>query len=140
VVYAVTGAINTSDAREKTTLTALKASEIAAAKDLAKSIGTYKWLDAVAKKGEGARKHIGVTAQEVIRVMESHGLDAMAYGVVCYDKWEESEITEAVSEEGVEPKKHKTLAGDRYGVRYDELMMFIAAGFEARLAALEAAL
>lgn len=30
-------------------------------------------------------------------------------------------------------------AGDRYAFRYDELAMFIAAGQEARLAALEAA-
>jgi hypothetical protein len=140
VVYAATGAINTSDAREKTTLTALSYNEIQAAKEIAKSIGVYKWLDMVAKKGDGARKHIGVTAQEVIRIMWSYNLDAMKYGLVCYDKWEESEITEPFSGEDMVLRTKKIKAGDRYGIRYDELMMFIAAGFEARLSALEAAL
>jgi hypothetical protein len=134
VVYAGTGAINTSDAREKTPLIALTPGELAAAKELGKAIGTYKWLDMVAKKGKDARIHIGVTAQDVIRIMLNNGLDAMQYGLVCYDIWDASE---AVDIKGAR-KMH--LAGDRYGIRYDELMMFIAAGFEARLSALEAAL
>jgi hypothetical protein len=138
-LYAASGTINTSDAREKTPLESLTAAEIGAAKEIAKSIGTYKWLAMVKEKGDGARKHVGVTAQEVIRIMESHGLDAMAYGLVCYDEWEASEVQEPFTGEDMALRTRKIEAGDRYGVRYDELAMFIAAGFEARLSALESA-
>lgn len=131
-VFAAAGAINTSDEREKTKLQALTPAELAAAKDLGKLIGTYKWLQAIKDKGEAARTHIGVTAQQVIAVMAAHGLDPFAYGFVCFDKWDESVFKTPDGEETVHP------AGDRYGVRYDELLAFIAAGFEARLAALEA--
>jgi hypothetical protein len=134
VVYAGTGAINTSDEREKTPLSALTAAELSAAKELASSIGTYKWLAMIAKKGDAARTHVGVTAQQVIAIMATHGLDAMKYGFVCYDQWDSSE------EVTLQGETRALAAGDRYGVRYDELLAFIAAGFEARLAALEAAL
>lgn len=117
-VYAGTGTINTSDAREKTTVTPMTDAEIAAAKQLASEIGTYRFLDAIAAKGDGARTHVGMTVQRAIEIMELHGLDAMKYGFICFDEWE---------------------AGDRYAFRPDELMFFVARGFDARLAALEAA-
>lgn len=124
VVYAGTGAINTSDAREKTAVAPLMSSEIAAAKDLAREVGAFQFLDAVKAKGEGARLHIGMTVQRAIEIMEAHGLEADRYGFICYDEWEA---------EGDTP------AGSRYGFRVDELLLFIARGFEARLSALEAA-
>lgn len=130
-LFAAAGAINTSDARQKTELSPLSVEEIAAAKDIAKAIGAYKWLAAVELKDEAARWHIGVTAQRVIEIMSSHGLDAMEYGFVCYDQWGEYKMPAMDGNGAVIP------AGDSYGVRYDELMMFIAAGFEARLSALE---
>lgn len=136
-VFAASGTINTSDAREKTPVAALTAQELAAAKELGQAIGTYKWLGAIAAKGASARKHIGVTAQSVIEVMEAHGLDAMEYGFVCHDAWEASTVQEPFTGEDMVMRSREVPAGDRYGVRYDELLAFIAAGFEARLAALE---
>lgn len=160
-VYAGTGTINTSDAREKTVVSALTANEINAAKQIAKEIGSYKWLSSVAEKGDSARCHIGLTVQKAISILEANSLDAMAYGFICYDKWDDvvvehpaieaveaqdatfdedgNELTPAV--EAVKGKaawSETTLkAGDRYSFRMDELNLFIAAGFEARLAALE---
>ncbi len=131
-VYATTGTINTSDARQKTVVSALTANELAAAKQLGSMMGTYKFLDAIATKGEAnARKHVGMTVQDAIGVMTSHGLDPMAYGFICYDSWAE----ETDPETGAVVRA----AGDSYGFRYEELLAFIAAGFNARLAALEAA-
>jgi hypothetical protein len=155
-VYAVTGTINTSDAREKTAVAGLTANELEASKLLGKEIGTYKWLASIAEKGEGARTHIGMTVQRAIEIMESCNLDPMAYGFICYDEWEDDiaveqpaiEAQDAVLDEDGEVvtpaikavdeiTKEHTLAGNRYGFRYDQLNQFIAAGFNARLEALE---
>lgn len=134
VVYAGTGTINTSDAREKTEVAPMSTAELRAASSLAKLIGTYQWLDAVKEKGEGARRHAGLTVQSAIAALKAEGLDPFRYGFICHDKWESQD--EVLDEDGnVSQEKRK--AGDRYSFRMDELMMFIARGFEARLSALE---
>lgn len=151
-IYAGTAIINTSDAREKTAVRALTDAEIAAAKELSKEIGAFKFLSAIEQKGDSAREHIGMTVQRAIEIMKSHGLDPMAYGFICFDKWEaivHQAATDAkdavVDEDGnvVTPAIEAQdaiiqPAGERYGFRTDQLLMFIARGFEARLAALEA--
>lgn len=134
VVYAGTGTINTSDAREKTAVTPLTQSELEAAVELGKMIGTYQWLAMVAVKGQDARRHVGMTVQAAIGVMESFGLDPFAYGFICHDEWEESQ--EVRDEEG-ELIQEYSPAGDRYSFRMDELMMFIAAGVNQRLSDIE---
>jgi len=161
-VYATTGTINTSDARAKTKVRTLADAEIEAAIEHSKEIGIFQWLDAVAKKGEKARQHIGMTVQRSIEIMESHGLDPMSYAFICHDVWDDEfkehpaipsvEAKDAVLDdegnevepaiEAVEGKDAWTeqtqTAGDRYAFRYDQLNLFIARGIEARLAALEA--
>lgn len=123
-MFAATGTINTSDVRHKTDVRELTSAEVAAAKDLAREVGGFKFLKAVAEKGVAARLHIGMTVQRAVEIMESHGLDPLAYGFICHDSWA------ADAEEQRE-------AGDRYGFRPDELLLFVARGFEARLTALE---
>lgn len=138
VIYAGTGAINTSDAREKTAVASLSAAEIAAAKQLSSEIGAYKFLSAIALKGAEARSHIGMTVQRAIEIMESHGLAPFAYGFICYDEWPESIVTHEATDDA--PEWIETIpAGNRYSFRPDELLFFIARGFEARLSTLEAA-
>ncbi|MDR6757847.1 hypothetical protein J2Y48_003144 [Mycoplana sp. BE70] len=135
VVYAATGTISTSDARDKTWRGELDGAELRVAKRLSKLVGIYQWNDAIAEKGTGgARLHIGVTAQEVRDAFEAEGLDGFRYAVLCYDEWEAKIETD-------EDGNQTTIfdAGDRYGVRYDQVLVWVAAGFEARLAALEAA-
>lgn len=144
-IFAGNGTINTSDARTKTAVKPLTATELAAAKDLAKEIGTFKFLSAVAEKGNAARSHIGMTVQRAIEIMKAHGLDPMAYGFICYDKWDEiihrAAKDAVVDEEGnvIEPAVEANIqpAGDLYSFRPDQLALFICRGFEERLAALE---
>ena len=88
-VYASSGTVQTSDARHKSAVAAMSENEIAAASQLAREIGKYRFLDAVKEKGAAARQHIGMTVQRAIAVMESHQLDPLAYGFICYDEWDE---------------------------------------------------
>lgn len=154
VVYAGTGTINTSDAREKTAVAPLTEAETVAARDLAREIGTFRFLDAVAAKGEdAARRHIGLTVQRAIAILEAHGLDPLAYAFICHDAWEADPGRDAVPAREPIRDGDGTLvdpgspeipaipgreAGDRYGFRADELLLFLARGFDARLSALEA--
>lgn len=109
-IYASTGAINTSDLNSKEQITGLSDAEKAVALSLKPLIKKFKFKDAVAAKGNEARWHIGVIAQEVISAFEAQGLNAFEYGIVCFDEWEATEEIEA---------------GSRYAIRYDELSMFI---------------
>lgn len=152
VIYAGTGTINISDGTEKTEMRVFSAPELAAAKRIGGSIGIYQWLASVAEKGEAvARLHVGVIAQEVWAIMADEGLiDPIAegmtpssrYAFLCYDAWEAVEaVAEERDDEGnitveaVEPRE----AGNRFGIRPDQLALFLIAAQEARLAALEAA-
>tara|TARA_R100000995_G_scaffold61139_1_gene31150 strand:- start:154 stop:786 length:633 start_codon:yes stop_codon:yes gene_type:complete len=139
-------ALNGSDARLKTTLTTLTANEIKASKLLAKEIGTYKWLKDVSEKGDKAKINIGVTAQKVIEIMNSCSLNALDYMLVHYDTWEaeEAKIGKKLKTDENGNSKVETYeetpakkAGDAYHVEYSQLNQFIAAGFNARLTALE---
>ena len=100
VIYAGTGAINTSDAREKTTPRDLSDVELACASELARLPSIFQWLQAIEEKGEGVRLHCSPTVQSVIAAMEKHGLDPFRYGFVCYDAWPER--TEPAEYETVE--------------------------------------
>jgi len=152
VIYAATSIINTSDAREKTKVEPLSNDELAAAKELAREIGTYRWLSAIESKGDDARLHVGITVQRVIEIMESCGLSPFKYGFICYDKWDEApelweDVPEGIGEDGsvvVTSNRVKlrnaSVSGDRYSFRMDELILFIARGQEERLARLEALL
>jgi hypothetical protein len=142
-IFAVTGAINTSDQREKTELRAFSTEEMEVAKSLATDIGMYQWLTAVEAKGEDARLHAGTIAQTVVSRFAEQGLDAHRYGLLCYDEWEAAD--EVLTPDGAVHSEARE-AGNRYGLRYDELNQFILRGMaenqrllEARIAALEAA-
>jgi hypothetical protein len=105
-VYATTGTINTSDATQKTEIADLTAAELAVARRIKGLFKTFKFKDAVAAKGAGARKHIGVMAQDVQAAFAAEGLNASDYGVFCSDTVDD--VT--------------TL-----GVRYEELLAFVIA-------------
>lgn len=144
-IYAGTGTINTSDARLKQQWRTQSEAEKAAALEIKANIGLYRFNDAVDLKADGARWHVGVNAQHVVSIMQSHGLDPFDYGFVCYDAWDEqAEIVEqhdampqviddfgnllqSEKEAWTEIIQEYRAAGDRYGIRYDELAMFIIA-------------
>lgn len=121
-VYAATGSINTSDGREKQQIRSLEESERRVATSIKGSIKAFKFNDAVAKKGDEARIHFGVIAQDVKQAFNDEGLDAHSYGVFCYDEWPET--PEELDSEG-EILTPYIPAGNRYGVRYDQLLSFI---------------
>lgn len=160
---ATTPTINTSDGTLKDWRGGLNDAELRVAKKLSKLIGIYRWKEAIAEKGDKARHHAGVIVQDVMAIFEAEGLDPFAYGMVCYDEWDDytEPVTEArevviLDAEGnpridestgqpitetqeVETGETRIIkaAGHLYGLRYDELWAFVAAGFEARLTTLE---
>jgi Pectate lyase superfamily protein/Chaperone of endosialidase len=123
-VYATTGTINTSDEREKQDIAALDAAEKRVAVALKGLVKKFRFKDAVVKKGDSARIHVGVIAQEVIAAFQVEGLDPMRYAIVCYDEWDE--LPEVLEADG-SVSRPKREAGNRYGVRYEELLAFIIA-------------
>ena len=139
VMYASTGTINTSDERLKQQFRSQTDREKLAALEIKNSICLYKLNDAVDLKGDGARWHVGVKAQQVISILQSHNLNPFEYGFICFDEWEaQEEIIESwdddfdedgylVRQAGSEVVQKYREAGSRYAVRYDELAMFIFA-------------
>jgi hypothetical protein len=122
VVYAGTGAINTSDEREKQQIRSISNVEKAVAVRLKGLIKAFKFNDAVDKKEDGARIHFGAIAQEVVAAFQSEGLDPSKYGLLCYDEWDEQ--PEVKDSDGNIIQKYRP-AGNCYGLRYEELLAFI---------------
>ena len=84
----------------------------------------YKLNSAVAQKGDKARIHFGAIAQDVKAAFESEGLDPFAYGLLCYDEWEDK--PEELDDDGV-ISIPAVPAGNLYSLRYEELLAFIIA-------------
>lgn len=142
-LYASTGTINTSDEREKKWLGPLTDGELSAAREIMAEIGSYQFLAAVAEKGDAARVHIGLRAQRVGAILEKHGLNPNRYGLFCLDKWDAVEAKEEIrnKEGGIVQYAEKGIAaGERYGLRADELTYFLMAAVHHRISALEAKL
>ena len=110
VVYATTGTINTSDGNQKQQVAELTAAEQAVAKRIKSLIRTFKFNDAVEAKGDSARIHVGVIAQDVRDAFIAEGLDPTRYGLFCSDTWTEDSVEHT-----------------RLGVRYDQLLAFVIA-------------
>ena len=91
------------------------------AKKLSALFKTFRWKDKVTEKGDKARTHSGIIAQEVQSAFSAEGLDASDYGMFMSNTW--------TNDDG----KEQT----RLGVRYPELFSFIFSSIEARLTALE---
>lgn len=82
-VFAANPVINTSDATLKRVRGDLTPAEHAAWSAVRWQV--YQWLEAVADKGDGARLHGGLIAQEVADAFVGHGLDPWAYALLCRD-------------------------------------------------------
>lgn len=110
-VYATVGTINTSDATEKQQVRSLTDAEHRVAQRIKALIRAFKWNSAVALKGDGARTHVGVMAQDVRAAFAAEGLDASKYGMFCSDEVELADGT----------------VTSRLGLRYDQLLTFALA-------------
>ena len=92
IVYATTGTINTSDFNFKEQIADLDAAELRVATAIKGMIKKFKWKDAVEAKGDAARIHVGVIAQEVEAAFVAEGLDPERYALFCKDVWWEKTV------------------------------------------------
>jgi hypothetical protein len=106
-IYSATGSINTSDENLKQDIESLESAEIGVAIAIKGLVKKFRFKDAVEVKGEDARIHVGVIAQEVEQAFVDAGLDPRRYALFC-----ENEL-----EDGTK----------RLGIRYDELLAFVIA-------------
>lgn len=133
--FGANATINTSDRREKCDIVDMTEQELTCAKELAALPKLFKWRNSVGSKGDKARQHCSPIAQDVISVMQSHGLDPFKYGFVCYDEWDETQ--EILDEETKTVSCAYKPAGSRYSLRYDELQFFIIRAQEYRIREIE---
>jgi len=154
--FVVNGVTTSSDQNEKQQIASLTSAEIAAAKRISARFKTFKWNSAVTKKGDSARTHTGVIAQEVRTALEAEGLDAGNYAFFMSNTWWEKDVevpaVEADEENGIKAKDAFTRIDvyetedeapegatkvTRLGIRYPELLAFVGAATEQRLADIE---
>ena len=140
-VRATNGSIQTSDRNEKQDIEELTDAEKRVAVVAKGLMRKFRWKSKVEIKGDKARTHFGIIAQDLEDAFKAEGLDASKYAMFCSDTWWEKEISvdavEADEEKGIEAKdaytyidfKDEATEGytekTRLGVRYSELLAFI---------------
>jgi hypothetical protein len=182
-IYATNGTIQTSDQIEKQDIASLTATEMLVGKRISALFKTFRWKDSVADKGDNARTHTGIIAQDVQAAFTAEGLDAGDYALFISSTWWEhdvdvpaveaveavDEVKEATTDEdgnevviviteavvAVEARDAYTRTDNyhieneapegstevtRMGIRYPELLSFVAAYNEQRFASIEARL
>ena len=149
-IYATNGTIQTSDRTLKQDILAITTAESNVAIACKGLLRSFRWKDAVAEKGDDARIHFGIIAQDLQDAFTAEGLDAGRYAMFISSTWwetqtevpaveaedatEDSEAVEAKDaytrtntfdtlEEAPEDATERT----RLGVRYPELLSFIIA-------------
>jgi hypothetical protein len=174
-VYATNGTIQTSDRNEKQDIETLTTAEMAVAARLSNQFKTFRWIDSVTEKGDNARTHTGIIAQDVQQAFTDEGLDAGDYALFISTTWWETqtevpaveavEAQDAVYDEdgnlvseaigAVEAQEAYTRTDTygtadeapegatertRLGIRYPELLSFMQAYNDQRMASIEARL
>ena len=109
-IYATNGTIQTSDRNEKQDIEALSDAEQRVAVAAKGLLRKFRWIDSVEEKGDEARIHFGIIAQDLQDAFTAEGLDAGRYGMFINSTWTDEETGEERS---------------RMGVRYSELLAFI---------------
>jgi hypothetical protein len=153
-IYATNNVINTSDRNEKQDIDVMSEAETRVAVACKGLMRKFRWIDAVAKKGDDARIHFGIIAQDLQDAFAAEGLDAGRYAMFISSTWWETQtdvpaveaVAEVLDEEGnvvteaVEAKEayirtntfmtleeapEGATERTRLGVRYPELLAFI---------------
>jgi hypothetical protein len=143
-IYATNATIQTSDRNEKQDIEALSDAEQRVAVACKGLLRKFRWIDAVAEKGDDARIHFGIIAQDLQDAFAAEGLDAGRYAMFISSTWWEAQTevpaVEADEENGIEAKEAYTRTDTyetleeapegatertRLGVRYPELLAFI---------------
>jgi len=120
-IFATNGTIQTSDQNEKQDIATLTSAEMLVAKRISALFKTFRWKDRVVSKGDNARTHSGIIAQDVQAAFAAESLDAGDYSMFISTTW--------TNDDGDEQT--------RMGIRYPELLSFLAAYNEQRFAAIE---
>ena len=150
-VYATNGTIQTSDEREKQDIEELTDVEQRVAVRAKGLLRKFRWKDSVESKGDDARIHFGIIAQDLEAAFVAEGLDPRDYAMFIKTEWwigpkTWPSIPEELDEEGnvisegedshVEEEHYYEDEADapsdathhyRLGVRYSELLAFIIA-------------
>jgi hypothetical protein len=111
-IYATNGTIQTSDRNEKQDIEVLSDAEQRVAVACKGLLRKFRWKSKVEEKGDDARIHFGIIAQDLQAAFEAEGLDAGRYAMFISSTWTDEETGEERS---------------RMGVRYSELLAFIIA-------------
>ena len=111
-IYATNGTIQTSDANEKQDIEELSDAEQRVAVAAKGLLRKYRWKSSVEEKGNDARIHFGIIAQDLKAAFEAEGLDAGRYAMFINTEWTDEETGEQKS---------------RMGIRYNQLLAFIIA-------------
>jgi len=118
------GAWTGSDRNLKQDIEDLSEAELKVATALKGLMKKFRLKDAVAKKGDEARIHIGVIAQDVKAAFEAEGLDAYRYAILGENTWWSKQ-----NEEGEWIFKDEETDGftknTKMSVRYEQLLAFI---------------
>jgi hypothetical protein len=118
------GTFNGSDGNLKQDVEGLDEAEKRVAVKAKGLIKKFRWKDAVEKKGDDARIHVGVIAQELVEAFESEGLDPFRYSMLGKDTW-----WEGTDHNGQRSVQNKPTEGytevTQLSVRYNELLAFI---------------
>jgi hypothetical protein len=109
-IYATNGTIQTSDRNEKQDIEELSEAEQRVAVAAKGLLRKFRWKSAVEEKGDEARIHFGIIAQDLQDAFTAEGLDAGDYAMFINSTWTDEETGEEKS---------------RMGVRYSELLAFI---------------
>jgi hypothetical protein len=152
-IYATNGTIQTSDRNEKQDIETLSDAEQRVAQACKGLLRKFRWKDSVSEKGDEARIHFGIIAQDLRDAFTAEGLDAGDYAMFISSTWYEKTISvdaveaqeEVLDEDGnvvteaveateaytyVDTKDEPTdgyTERTRLGVRYPELLAFIIA-------------
>jgi hypothetical protein len=111
-IYATNGTIQTSDRNEKQDIEALSDAEQRVAVACKGLLRKFRWKSSVEEKGDDARIHFGIIAQDLQAAFDAEGLDAGRYAMFISSTWTDEETGEERS---------------RMGVRYPQLLAFIIA-------------
>jgi len=135
VIYAASGTINTSDARAKCDVGAVPEALLDAWGDV--QWRQFRFVDAVAAKGEDARWHVGLVAQAVRDAIDAQMGEgaAVRLGLLCHDAWPAE--AEEWDGEGALIRPARA-AGERWGLRYEECLALEAAWQRRRIDRIEA--
>jgi len=134
-MYSSTSVIVISDKREKSDIGNVPDALLDAWGNI--DFKLFKFNSSVEEKVDSARMHVGVYAQDIEDICNNTNIDPKDYGFFCYDEWQAS--PESVDEDGNVIEEARP-AGNRYGIRYEELLCTEAAYERREIARLKARL